>query len=71
MAKKNGGMPTDKAVHGTVSELPGCNESERTGSLEKSSSKGRDLVCGTKAAALVSKLANAASDLGGVIAIAR
>ena len=26
--------PTDKAILGMVSELPGCNESEPTGGLE-------------------------------------
>jgi hypothetical protein len=42
--------PTDKAVLGTVSELPGRNESEPTGGLDKNYSEGRALYGRAKAA---------------------
>ena len=42
--------PTDKAILGMVSELPGRNESEPTDGLDKISSEGRALYCRAKAA---------------------
>jgi hypothetical protein len=42
--------PTDKAILGMVSELPGRNESKPTGGLEKIRSGGRAPWYGAKAA---------------------
>ena len=42
--------PTDKAILGMVSELPGRNESEPTGGLDKISPEGRALYGRAKAA---------------------
>lgn len=36
--------PIDKALQGGVSEFPGCNESERIGSLDRDLNPGAEVV---------------------------
>jgi len=62
----------DKAILSMVSEYPGRNESERTGSLETLQSPGSRICCSEmKAAWIHERLAETCRHSGGVVATAR
>ena len=63
--------PTDKAVLGTVSELPGRNESEPTGGLDKKLLRRPSPLWSGEGCMTYRKLTDAIDHFGGVVGAAR